>query len=57
MGRLIKNFQLEKALQEVLEIQEGKGDWEEWEKRWSDEVREKAEKEMKIFALLGWLKR
>lgn len=57
MGRLIKNFQLEKALQEVLEIQKGKGDWEEWEKRWSDEVREKAEKEMKIFALLGWLKR
>jgi hypothetical protein len=57
MGRLIKNFQLEKALQEVLEIQEGKWDWEEWEKRWSDEVREKAEKEMKIFALLGWLKR
>ena len=28
MGRLIKNFQLEKALQEVLEIQEGKGDYE-----------------------------
>ncbi|MGA9173069.1 MAG: hypothetical protein WBZ33_03695 [Thermoactinomyces sp.] len=57
MGRLIKNFQLEKALQEVLEIQEGKGDWEEWKNRWSDEVREKAEKEMKILALLGWLKR
>jgi hypothetical protein len=57
MESLIKNFQVEKALKEVLEIQQGKGSWEEWEGRWPQEVKEKAEEEMKIFALLGWLKR
>ncbi|SEN35045.1 hypothetical protein [Lihuaxuella thermophila] len=57
MGRIFRNFEVEKALQEVLDIQEGKGTWEDWENRWSKEVKEQASKEMKIFDLLGWLKK
>ncbi|WP_124727117.1 hypothetical protein [Staphylospora marina] len=54
---VFQNFQVEKALREVLEIRKGKGTWEDWEKRWPNEVKEKANKEMKIFDLLGWIKR
>jgi hypothetical protein len=54
---VFQNFQVEKALQEVLEIQKGKGTWEDWENRWPNEVKEMANKEMKIFDLLGWIKR
>ncbi|MBA4495766.1 hypothetical protein ACFO25_11720 [Paenactinomyces guangxiensis] len=57
MGRIFRNYEVEKALQEVLDIQKGKGTWEDWENRWSQEVKEKASKEMKIFDLLGWIKR
>lgn len=54
---MIKNYEVEKALKEVLEIQEGKGSWDDWESRWSSDVKKKASKEMKIFNLLGWLKK
>jgi hypothetical protein len=57
LNRLIPNFQVEKALKEVLEIQKGNGSWDDWERRWPKDVKEKAEKEMNIFRLLGWLKR
>lgn len=57
MGKIFWNYEVEKALQEVLDIQKGKGTWEDWEERWSSEVKEKAEKEMKIFDMLGWMKR
>ncbi|MBA4600834.1 hypothetical protein [Thermoactinomyces mirandus] len=57
MGKIFWNFALEKAIREALSIQKGQGTWEEWESRWPPEVREKAERELKIFTLLGWLKR
>lgn len=57
MGKIFRDFAREKAIQEALKIGNGQGTWEEWENRWPEEVREKAEKELKIFTLLGWMKR
>ena len=57
VGKVFKNYEVEKALKEVLEIQQGKGSWDDWESRWSSDVKKKASKEMKIFNLLGWLKK
>jgi hypothetical protein len=57
LGGVFFNFEVEKALQEVLDIQEGKGTWEDWESRWPEKVKEDAGKEMQIFNLLGWLQK
>jgi hypothetical protein len=57
LGGVFFNFEVEKALQEVLDIQEGKGTWEDWESRWPEKVKEDAGKEMQIFDLLGWLQK
>lgn len=55
MGQIFWNFQLEKALREVLELAKGKGSWEDWERRWPDEVKKKAKREMQVFQWLGLL--
>lgn len=57
MGRVFWNFQLEKALQEVIDISKGKGSWEDWERRWPKEVKEKAEREIQVFQMIGLVDR
>ncbi|MGA8941425.1 MAG: hypothetical protein WB502_01710 [Thermoactinomyces sp.] len=57
MGTIFWDFAREKAIREAIKIKNGQGTWEDWENRWPSEVREQAERELKIFTMLGWMKR